>query len=267
MKKKKKRLNMKALAALVLIAVTGTIYSCSGCSGLSDETFYEISQDESSDMYGSSSDDRSDSDVQSGDAQKVSGSSLQTGQSNPDETLQSGEEDSSESLQTGYGSSSKDLQSEAGQVIVYVCGQVVSPGVYTLREDARMNDAVMAAGGLLETAAADAVNLAAPIADGERIYIPTQEEASSGIGLTSDLTAAVSQETGMSDETGTLVNINTADQTLLMTLPGIGEAKAKSIIEYREKNGAFRSIEALKEVPGIKSGVYDGLCDRITVGT
>lgn len=243
MKKKKKRLNMKALAALGLIAATGTIYSCSGCSGLPDEAFYEISQDESSDMYGSSSDDRSDSDVQSG------------------------EEDLSESLQADYESSSKDLQSEAGQVIVYVCGQVVSPGVYTLREDARMNDAVMAAGGLLETAAADAVNLAAPIVDGERIYIPTQEEASSGIGLTSDLTAAVSQEAGMSDETGTLVNINTADQTLLMTLPGIGEAKAKSIIEYREKNGAFRSIEALKEVPGIKSGVYDGLCDRITVGT
>ncbi len=137
-------------------------------------------------------------------------------------------------------------------VYVYVCGAVASPGVVELPAGSRADDALRAAGGFLEEAATASVNLAAPVSDGEMLYIPTRSEAEE---LRSEESA---RESG-------LVNINTADSRLLCTLPGIGETRAGDIIAYREANGAFQSVEELMKVPGIKAGTYEKISGLITV--
>ena len=138
------------------------------------------------------------------------------------------------------------------QIAVYVCGQVLHPGVVYLDEDARAVDAVEAAGGLTETADAEYINLAARIADGEKLYIPDMQEG---------------QELRAREEEAAagLVNINTADRERLMTLPGIGESKAQDIIAYREKHGDFVSIEELMNISGIKESLFEKIREKIVV--
>lgn len=136
------------------------------------------------------------------------------------------------------------------EIFVHVCGAVREPGVVRLAEDSRAADALAVAGGFREDAAQDAVNLAARLTDGEKLYFPTVEEA----------TAQASEKTS----TG-LVNINTADKEALCSLPGIGEAKAEDILRYREENGSFGSCEDIMLVPGIKTSVYNKIKEKITV--
>ena len=141
------------------------------------------------------------------------------------------------------------------QVMVYVTGRVRRPGVITLREGDRVADAVELAGGCLPDADLSRINLAQKVKDEAMYYIP-------GIGeeLPSHL------ETGASNhEESGKVNINEADQSLLETLTGIGPAKAKSIIEYREKHGSFKSIEEIMNVSGIGEKTFEKLKDHITV--
>lgn len=142
---------------------------------------------------------------------------------------------------------------------VHVCGAVISPGVVEVQAGSRVEAALLAAGGFREDAARDYVNLAAKVEDGQQLYFPTEEEAEElareGNSMT---TEAQSPENGK-------INLNTAEAELLCTLPGIGESRAGDIIAYREKNGAFRSIEDIMLVPGIKQSVYEKLCDLITV--
>lgn len=142
-------------------------------------------------------------------------------------------------------------ESSPALIYVFVCGAVNRPGVVELPEGSRAEAGVVAAGGMREDADADYVNLAAPLTDGEKLYIPTAEE---GMAL----------EQGDAGGSG-LVNINTADAALLCTLPGIGESRASDIIAYREKNGVFSRIEDLMKVPGIKEGAFGKLKDLITV--
>ncbi len=143
-------------------------------------------------------------------------------------------------------------------VYVYVCGAVNTPGVYELSREARVFEAVQAAGGMAQDASAESVNLARTVADGEQIYVPTEEEART-------------QEKGVGEEstaTGTeqgKVNINTASKEELMTLAGIGEAKAESILKYRDEHGSFRSVEELMEIEGIKEGVFGKIKEDITI--
>ena len=147
---------------------------------------------------------------------------------------------------------------EEATVFVYVCGAVKFPGVYELKADARVFEAIRSAGGITEEAAPDAVNQARIVADGEQIYVPTAEEAAS-------------QETGVGETTVTKgtenakVNINTAGKEELMTLKGIGEAKAEDILKYREEHGGFGSIEELMQINGIKEGVFNKIKDDITI--
>ena len=142
---------------------------------------------------------------------------------------------------------------------IYVCGEVKSPGVYTLPEGSRVCDAFSMAGGFTEDAAIDYWNQARLLKDGEMIYVPTIEEAMEREGdVASD--AEISQE----DTTGK-ININTASKTQLMTIPGIGEAKASAIIKYREENGLFSSIEDVKKVEGIKDGVFTKMKEYILI--
>lgn len=136
------------------------------------------------------------------------------------------------------------------EIWVYVCGAVESPGVVCLSPGSRAADALEEAGGFSADAAEEAVNLAAKVSDGEKIYFPTREEY-----------AVQSQEI----EAGGLVNINTADMTQLCTLPGIGESRAADIIAYREAYGGFRECEDIMQVSGIKESLYNKICDKITV--
>lgn len=147
---------------------------------------------------------------------------------------------------------------------VYVCGAVVKPGVYELTEGARVVDALLLAGGYRSDAASEYLNQAEYVEDGQRLYVPTEEEAHQLEDGTDRLEDRTSQRDG-TDASGKL-DINKASQEELMTLPGIGQAKAQAIIEYRNEHGQFTSIEELKNINGIKDGVYNKVKDNITVG-
>lgn len=156
----------------------------------------------------------------------------------------------SESADTTYEENLTDADTgeEPVQLVVYVCGAVQDPGVVALDADARVVDAILAAGGMTEDASETYVNLAARLTDGEKIYVPTRAEAA-------ELERAAAEQVK--------VNINTADKEELCTLPGIGESKAEDIIAYREKQGSFKNLEELMQVSGIKESLYEKLADRI----
>ena len=145
-------------------------------------------------------------------------------------------------------------------VFVYVGGAVNSPGVYELKRGARVYEAIELAGGVTAEAAPELINQAEVAADGARIYVPDSDEAEGFRNGTGGL------ETGVTEgaEKGK-VNINTAGKDELMTLTGIGEAKAESILEYREENGKFENIEELMQIGGIKEGVFNKIKDDITI--
>lgn len=148
---------------------------------------------------------------------------------------------------------------------VYICGAVNVPGVYEVEQNARLYEVVEAAGGLREDAAEESVNQARQIEDGEMIRILTQEEAAQA----GDEEAGEGEENDVKAETANdsdgRIDLNLATVAELMTLPGIGQAKADSIVRYREKNGAFSSIEEIKQVEGVKEGVYNRIKDNIKV--
>ena len=143
-------------------------------------------------------------------------------------------------------------------VYVYVCGSVVTPGVYELEQGSRVCDALEAAGGFSEGADENRINLAAGVRDGEMIFFPMVGEEIPD--------AAAGYAYGMEGSAeGGLININTADVTLLCTLPGIGESKAKAIIRYREEHGAFRDITEIRNVSGIGENLYRDIADLICI--
>lgn len=147
-------------------------------------------------------------------------------------------------------------------IYVHVCGAVARPGVVKLALGSRAEDALLAAGGLLENAAQDYINLASRVEDGQQLYFPTREEVES---LAVEQGNWV-QETAKSQSTADgKVNINTADEALLCTLPGIGEARAQAILSYRQEHGAFQSKEDIMQVPGIKQSAYAKISDKIIV--
>lgn len=151
------------------------------------------------------------------------------------------------------------------RIVVHVAGQVQSPGVYELEEGSRIWDAVEAAGGFTEEAAQDAVNLASVLQDAMKITIPSQEEVRQG--LAPSVTETAEMEIGNTTQTNNgLVNINTADKTGLMTIPGIGETRAEAILQYRKEHGSFAAIEDIMNVTGIKEGLFEKIREHITVG-
>lgn len=159
------------------------------------------------------------------------------------------------------GDSSPEDGNPNAEIYVFVCGQVVTPGVYKLPADSRVYQAVEAAGGLVETAAGDCVNQAELMKDGQRIYIPTVEEVQSGAFAAAAPGSGEAAEPALDGR----VNINTASKEDLMTLTGIGEKKAEAIIQYRDANGGFKSVEDLMQVEGIKEGTFEKMKEDITV--
>lgn len=156
--------------------------------------------------------------------------------------------------------------SKEENVYVYVCGAISKPGVYALSQGSRICDLFESAGGLTEDAACDYWNQAKELLDGEMIYVPTcQEVEERGMDNWSATDNLGVEESKPSEEQTSKININTATKESLMTLPGIGEAKALAILAYRQTHGAFSTIEELMEIEGIKEGVYSKIKDYIMV--
>ncbi len=152
-----------------------------------------------------------------------------------------------------------------GELKVYVSGAVHNPGVYVLRENDRLSDAVGAAGGAASDASLDMVNLARRVQDEGHYHIPRIGEPAP----TSD-SASLAGNQGNASKTGAggggLINLNLASEDLLDTLPGIGESLAKAIIKYREEQGPFESVEEITNVPRIGPAVYEKILHLVTVG-
>ena len=143
------------------------------------------------------------------------------------------------------------------EISVYVSGQVKTPAVITFEDDTNLKvvDAVNAAGGLNEFADTSNINLAEPLYNGQHIHIPTKKIM---IRETPTATKNISSS-------GDLININTADETELQKIRGVGPAIAKRIIDFREQNGKFQTIEDIKKVRGIGEKTFAKFKDFITV--
>jgi competence protein ComEA len=155
--------------------------------------------------------------------------------------------------------------SQAPDLMVYVCGAVRSPGVVRLPAGARVNDALQVAGGPTAKAELAAVNLAAPVADGQQIVVPERGAAPVAAvppsGASGDAAVAPAGATG----SGALVNINTASLEELDALDGVGPSTAQKIVDYRTANGGFKTVEEIKEVPGIGDAKFAAMQASITV--
>ena len=151
-----------------------------------------------------------------------------------------------------------DSNSSPQEITVYVTGAVNKPGLVKLPEGARAAEAVNACGGLLPIADSEKINMAQSLKDGQQLKVPEWN----GVRAKAD-SSQFSPSKGT--DNGGMVNINTADEKALDTLPGIGPAMAKRIIEYRETEGAFQSIEDIKKIRGIGEAKFIKLKDKICI--
>lgn len=143
----------------------------------------------------------------------------------------------------------------ASPVLVHVAGAVRSPGVYRLRDGARVRDALRAAGGPTKHALLDGVNLATRLADGEQVLVPTRAAVSAG--------AAQSAVPPPGGGAPPIVHLNSASEAQLDELDGIGPALAARIVAYRQDNGSFHSVDELGDVSGIGPTRLEALRDRV----
>lgn len=154
---------------------------------------------------------------------------------------------------------------EVPSVIIHISGAVKNPGVYQLKSTDRVVDAVKIAGGITERANPDAINLAALLKDGQKIIIPykisNQVTVESDKNISKNIEEVYSSSSSPSDQ----ININTADDNTLQSLPGIGPVLSKRIIDYRNQNGLFEVIDDIKDVSGIGEKKFEGIKDLICV--
>ncbi|CYV14540.1 ComEA family DNA-binding protein [Streptococcus suis] len=154
---------------------------------------------------------------------------------------------------------STEASKELSQLVVDVKGAVAKPGLYTLEEGSRVNDAVDAAGGLTSQADPKSINLAQKLSDEAVVYVASKDE---NVSVVSNTTAssAMSQEGNESK-----VNLNTATEADLQTISGIGSKRAADIIAYREANGGFKSVDDLNNVSGIGDKTMESIRPYVTV--
>jgi competence protein ComEA len=206
------------------------------------------------------------------------------------ETRPSGEPDAAgdeRSLQQDAVELGRPPDTGAPPLFVDVKGKVKQPGLYRFEAGARVADAIARAGGAAPDADVERINLAEPLTDGSAVVVPAKGSPASPCGQTAALSAiagAGAGSVGADSPGGSLaagsstgvsgsgkaggaqpVNLNTAGLEELMTLPGIGEARAKAILAYRTENGAFRSPEELKRISGIGDKLYQRLKDLVRV--
>lgn len=150
---------------------------------------------------------------------------------------------------------SESLEEEAEEpkeIYVHVCGAVQYADVYLFKEGDRVKNAIAKAGGITEEANLDALNLAAKLIDGQKVYVPKVGEN-------------IPAEILGSSSTGIPVNLNSATCRQLEELPGIGEVIAQRIVDYRTEHGAFKSIDGLLEVEGIGPKKFESIKDKVVV--
>ncbi len=145
------------------------------------------------------------------------------------------------------------------ELIVYVSGAVAAPDVYRLPAEARVIDAVLAAGGLRDDADSAGVNLAAPLSDAQHIHIPQIGEAAPAADVSA---AGAAGQAGA----GGLIDLNRASAVDLEDLPGIGQAIAARIVAYREQQGPFTSVDDLQNVTGVGDALLAKISPLVTVG-
>ena len=154
----------------------------------------------------------------------------------------------------------------SGKLYVDISGEVERPGVYEVSEGTRLFEVIEQAGGLTDEADIDSLNRAETVADGQKILIAAKGENSSGSqGTQSGSGTNSGSGTGSGTTNDGKVNINMAESAELQTIPGIGPSKAARIIEYRQSNGNFSSIEDIQNVSGIGSKTFESIKDYITV--
>lgn len=152
------------------------------------------------------------------------------------------------SLETVEPQEKAEIVDSDGDVFVYVCGAVQREGVYKLPAGSRVYEAVEMAGGFREDAATSEVNQAEMLKDETKVYVPTIAETIS----------AESEDDGK-------INLNKATKEELMSLPGVGDSRAESIIQYRNENGGFKNIEEIKQISGIKEGLFEKIKHLIKI--
>ena len=166
-----------------------------------------------------------------------------------------------------------EIQEET-KIAIHITGEVKKKGILYLDKGARIVDAIEAAGGATKNASLDQVNLAYILEDGQKIYIPNKnEKIKTGAYIITNSGQNVLVEEGKESTTteknakgvSGKVNINTANQTELETLQGIGPALAQRIIEYRQENGKFQTIEDIQNVKGIGDSKYSNIKDDICI--
>ena len=156
---------------------------------------------------------------------------------------------------------------EAEEILVHVSGCVKEEKIVSLPDGSRVNDAIEAAGGLTKEADLSNINLAYILEDGEKIYIPKKGEEipeNNSSSMLSPSTSVTSSSSSSSKNTSK-VNINKATEAELETIPGIGPSTALKIINYRNENGKFKSIEDVKNISGIGDSKYEKMKDYITI--
>lgn len=157
-------------------------------------------------------------------------------------------------------------QPQKPPILVHVAGAVKSPGVYQLDRGARVVDAIYAAGGTAAEGRSDVMNLAAPVSDGERVYVPSAKEVEAGFsGTGSGPGGSGTGSPNWGSGGGGKVNVNRAGPDALDKLPGVGPAMAERIIQYRQTKGPFQKVDDLRNVPGIGERKFKDLEPYVTV--
>jgi len=151
---------------------------------------------------------------------------------------------------------------EEQEIIIHVTGAVKNQGIVQVEEGARISDVIDIAGGITNEADLSKINLAYEVEDGQKIYVPNVNDETNIESITEEAGENVLED---NNSNSSKVNINTASQTELETLNGVGPSTALKIINYREENGEFNKIEDIKNVPGIGDVKFENLKDSICV--
>lgn len=254
MYQKKRKVSGWKLTVICCLALM--LAGCSHQAGFYVEQREENAADgEAKDSDGTQKSSTVESAMEGQDDSNAEGTMDGQGNSNAEDTVTGQGNSETADAMDGQGNSEA-----VSTIYVQVSGAVAHPGVYQLPEGSRIFEAIELAGGVTAEADITSVNQAQFLSDGQMIYMyAVGEEGAEGAA-----TEAAGEKTAEA-ESDDRVNINTATTEQLMTLPGIGQSKAESIISFREEHGAFCSVEEIMNIEGIKEGVFSKIKDRIKV--
>ena len=152
---------------------------------------------------------------------------------------------------------------EEGYLVLHITGEINNPGIVKVKSGSRIADVIDAAGGLTQNADTNKINLAYVVSDGQKLYIPSIFDETEKQLISEEIGENVLEVN--TDKTKNKININTATQTELEELKGIGPSTALKIIKYRKENGNFKNIEEIKNVPGIGDAKFEAIKDIICI--